>query len=57
MRPSSLMLLGLFCAIVSTSGILILPEQSGGLVVMLFAGGALFGKGCGVYEERKRRRQ
>lgn len=52
MKPGSLMLLGAVSAAVAAA-VVVSGRVDGG--VMLFAAGALFGKGYGVWEERSRR--
>ncbi|GAA4180513.1 hypothetical protein [Shinella granuli] len=51
MKPGALMMLGAFAAFVAIAASL-LGRADGGIAVLIFAGGAVFGKGYGVWEER-----
>jgi hypothetical protein len=55
MRPRSLMLMGAFVGILGGLATAVLHTGSGGLPVLIFAGGMVFGKGYGVWEERARK--
>lgn len=52
MRPRSLMIIGSLVAIV-TVGLSFIAIPTAGTVFMGFAAGAVFGKGYGVWEERR----
>ena len=52
MSPKSLMTLGAFVAAVSVA--ISFVFIAGPFTIMAFAGGALFGKGYGIWEERQR---
>jgi hypothetical protein len=54
MTPKQLMTLGISAAVVAAMAEYAAPQSA---VVMLFAAGALFGKGYGIWEERERRKR
>lgn len=53
MKPWALMTLGSAVGVTSVA-IAVLARDAGHIAVLLFAAGALFGKGYGVWEERGR---
>ncbi len=53
MKPTQLMILGVSCALVGIVTAIIQGADSP--ATLIFAGGALFGKGYGIWEERSER--
>lgn len=51
MRPSSMMWLGAIVSAIAMVASIFAPDAAG-FVMFAFAGGALFGKGYGILEER-----
>lgn len=54
MRPRNYMLIGAAIGILGALAAAVLHTGIGGLPVMIFAGGALFGKGYGLWEAREK---
>ena len=55
MSPKGLMTLGVATGLVAIVCSLLAMRIDGGIVILTFAGGMMFGKGYGVWEERSRR--
>lgn len=57
MTPKAYMVFGSLLGVISSLGLVLLPETAPTTATLTFAAGALFGKGYGIWEERSRKKE
>lgn len=55
MNPKALMITGALVGVIATTASFVASVPAASVVVAVWAAGALFGKGYGVWEERQRK--